>query len=363
MNAHAQLLLSCLLPAAAATAAPAAAEPQGAPPAKTPSAGPTSSAGPNRFSIGLPIYWGAEVRLQGRTSANPGSTAPGTDHFYDDGYNRLDASGNAGEGGSGLPSRTGYFGYQSGSQFNATDGTLALHAGTIEGGSYERSRPLDPLPGLQLGYQRQFLQRGRWELLGEVGIAWVRQSEEDRSTRDANVSLLTDLYQTSPVDLTGRDRYAGPFEPRPGDPRIGDIPGRSVASGPGTISGWRETTLDLVPIHFGPTLELEIAQSLRLGLHAGGVILPARGALSYHETLTAPGGGSVVHRGAAQDWFTLFGWQVQGSIAWHWNERWGIQLSGRYLDAGDETVSARHRQASFDTSGLWGGQLALTRRF
>ena len=67
---------------------------------------------------------------------DPGAATPGTDHNYDDGYNRVDSSGNAG-------GMTSDWGYQNGSQYNAVNGTIRMNSAqtTINPAASSATRP------------------------------------------------------------------------------------------------------------------------------------------------------------------------------------------------------------------------------
>ena len=67
-----------------------------------------------RWRVHAGVSWitGLEIGCVVAAPADP-STAPLTDRDYDDGFNRVDATNNLGDGPDGpLPSRTGYFAFE-----------------------------------------------------------------------------------------------------------------------------------------------------------------------------------------------------------------------------------------------------------
>jgi hypothetical protein len=89
-----------------------------------------------RIEAGPSIWLKTRVAYGATASADPATTAR-TDRFYDDGFNRVDASGNLGDGSFGpLPSRTGFFGFTSDSQVDLRAGTLSLRKVGLGDGIY-----------------------------------------------------------------------------------------------------------------------------------------------------------------------------------------------------------------------------------
>src|SRR5512137_2216574 len=76
-----------------------------------------------------------------------GSAVSGVDHLYDDGYNRVDASGNA-------DGSTWFWGYQNANQL--TDGnSIAMHSAVGSGNSSLKVSEDVPEGGLELVYTRE----------------------------------------------------------------------------------------------------------------------------------------------------------------------------------------------------------------
>src|SRR5688572_8212550 len=82
-----------------------------------------------RQSIGIGALDILNIKVSAGVATTPDPAfAPRSNRDYLDGFNRVDSSGNLGEGPPGLASRTGNFGFVSDSQVDLPRGTLALHA-------------------------------------------------------------------------------------------------------------------------------------------------------------------------------------------------------------------------------------------
>ena len=106
-------------------------------------AAPAEPAGRARWHLeaGPALWLNAKLAFGATADADPALAAP-ANRTYDDGFNRIDSSGNLGDGSGGiLPSRTGNFGFLSDSQVNVTAGTLAMHVTRPVGEYLGKTRP------------------------------------------------------------------------------------------------------------------------------------------------------------------------------------------------------------------------------
>src|SRR3954463_5137558 len=117
---------------------------------------------PNRLSLGARFGMNFKAAFGNSAVVDPGPAAAGANHNYNDGYVRVDSSGNAG----GL---TWNWGYQNASQ--VVGDTMEFHAVQAEAitGSGDRKGSGNPQWGAELIYQRiigriAFLPSARWGL-------------------------------------------------------------------------------------------------------------------------------------------------------------------------------------------------------
>lgn len=99
---------------------------------------------------GPSLWLNTRVTFGANAGADP-AAGPKSDRFYDDGFNRVDASGNLGDGSFGpLASRTGYFGFSNDSQVDLRAGTLALRRVRLAGVTiWRRRRRRSNRPGMR----------------------------------------------------------------------------------------------------------------------------------------------------------------------------------------------------------------------
>src|SRR5204863_732465 len=122
--------------------------------------------------------------LPGGATVNPGPATGGTDHTYNDGYVRVDSSGDAG-------GVTWNWGYQKDSQ--VVGDTLQFHATQSDSASSGSDNITDdPQYGIELIYQRvtgSFSSSGNWGL--EAGFGYT---DLDIRGSAGTGSLTTDTF-------------------------------------------------------------------------------------------------------------------------------------------------------------------------
>lgn len=206
-----------------------------------------------------PTYWTRTKLTYGANGVVDPSTAAKTDRTYDDGFNKVDASGNLGDGtATGLPSRTGNFGFISDSQVDLKAGTLALHRTSALGGLYRDAGNTAERPSWQVNLRLSLadvkLDRRDWGV--EAGLDWARFKDASSGPVAASVRVLTDTYALGGV-VPQRAPYSGRFSPLPGDQRIGDTPTRSIATVAGTLNGSRSFSAKTTVFRVGGWWELK----------------------------------------------------------------------------------------------------------
>lgn len=192
------------------------------------------------IDAGPSIWLNSKISFGANNKADP-SSGPKSDRLYDDGYNRVDASGNLGDGiGGTLSSRTGYFGFTNNNQVDLKAGVLSMHRSQPAEGSYQNCTNIAKQPSWQ-GTLRLVLGGGAnglraWGIEG--GVDFATYNFLSRDTKPITVRVLTDQYQLGGV-VPQPAIYQGSFSPSPGSQRIGDIPTRSISFRDGAIVGTR----------------------------------------------------------------------------------------------------------------------------
>ena len=132
-----------------------------------------------------PTYWTRTRLTYGANASVDPSTAAKTDRTYDDGFNKVDASGNLGDGtATGLASRTGNFGFISDSQVDLKAGTLALHRTSALDGIYRDAG--------------NTAERPSWQVNLRLSLADVKGISEAEVQRVHKAALLIDTHNDVP---------------------------------------------------------------------------------------------------------------------------------------------------------------------
>jgi hypothetical protein len=319
---------------------------------------------PSRWQLQASANWwlGAKVQYGAAAALDP-SAAAKTDRFYDDGFNRVDASGNLGDGSAtGLPSRTGYFGFSSDSQVDLRAGTLALHQLRVAPGDYGAARNSRRPPGIDLAVRLSLAREDAkrdWGL--ELGVDWQKLRQTSGAPASANLRLLTDTYQLGGV-VPQRAPYAGRFAPLPGDQRIGDVPARTITTVGGTLDGQRSFTSRITMVHLGPWIQLlgqnrepwhRDAQRWSVDARAALALLSQKGEIKLSEqlrtsSLTPAAAVTASGSRSRDDLALLLGLRARRLL----NERWSLGATIDYLGGSKFTVPGGARFARIDTTSI-----------
>jgi hypothetical protein len=326
-------------------------------------AGPVFGAGPARWHVeaGPSVWLGVDVQYGANALPDP-SAAAKTDRSYDDGYNRVDASGNLGDGAAGpLATRTGYFGFSTDSQVNLQTGTLALHRAQTAPGFSQGTQHPDTRPGVSVNGRLSLgsTEVGRRDWGFEAGLDYARFNQSSNGAESAAIRLLTDTYALGGV-VPQRAPYNGRFSPLPGDQRIGDTPTRAITTVAGTANGTRSFRAKTSVLRLGGWFEVipsgpAVAASERdhwsLLAHAGPALVFTRADFSVDEQLQVSGlaaGPRVVDAASRRrtDIGGFAGLKARRTIG----ERCALLVWGDYLAGGKLTVAGASRFARLDLS-------------
>lgn len=316
------------------------------------------------IEAGPSLWLNTEIEYVASVPADPAATAR-ADRVYDDGFNRVDASGNVGDGPGGpLASRTGYFGFSSDSQVDLRNGTLSLHQLSAAEGAYVASRRPERRPGVMISarYAVGELGAARRAWGFEAGLDYAKLKRTSEGSEPASLRLLTDVYQLGGV-VPQRAPYAGRFSPLPGDQRIGDVPSRSISAVAGTATGQRSFNAETWAVRLGAWVELlparpEVAAGERnrwsLLAHGGPMLLSARGNLMIDErlqTASGPAGVRVTERGSRRRQFIggFAGLKVRRALG----GRTALVVSGDFVHGPRLSVAAGARRARLDLSNTF----------
>ena len=298
---------------------------------------------PNRFSFGP--NFGMNLKADFYNNVNPGPAAGGANHNYNDGYVRVDSSGDAG----GL---TTYWGYQNASQ--AAGGNVNFHA--IQGGA--SSATDNPQYGGEFIYQRvignlPFLS-GDWGLEAGFGFTELDLKENLSGT----VPVTTDAYLLA--GLPPGPGYNGTFQ-GPGA-LLGDTPTRSATSA--TMTGYRKLSGELFSLRVGPFAEWNFSDKFSLAASVGLTLAPAMVDYDFSESATlAGGGGVIVANGHSSKTKLLYGPYVGAMLRYDFSKCWGVYVGARFQNLTDLNQSAGGRTARLDPAATIYATAGVTWKF
>lgn len=297
---------------------------------------------PNQFRFNARFMLNAEADFKTLPStlppqSNPGPETGGTqDRFYDDGYVRVDSTGNLG-------GTTGFWGYQAPGQVDATADTLAMHSTLTSLNPDVTGVSDDPGYGGELSYSRQLGVFGGagWGI--EAGLGYVYLRLEDNSSLNAPVTTLTDIYSLGGI-LPPPAPYSGSFNTA--DPRIGSTPIRSAVTNLALTTGERVLDSDIYTARLGPYFDIPMGSGLNLRIGGGAAMALVRSEFSIRETTVLGGSTSATFSGHDLEEDFLFGVYAMGLLSYpvssHWDVFAGAQWSA--LEDFDQQTGGREAQ-------------------
>jgi len=283
--------------------------------------------------------------------ASPFSPQPvggGQEYEYEDGYVRVDASGNAG-------GVTTNWGYSDASQYDPSGtGSIAFNLTRSLGNGSARETE-DVSPGFEIfGYYEM---GGIAPIGGRVltwglrtGIHYANLSADGRGMISSDVERLTDRFNLGGV-IPPSAGYAGTF----GGPGalISDVPTRSTAVivDGALVSGELDLNLDMVTLSAGPYIEIPLRENVSLFAEAGLSLSVARGEYDFGSVTSISGLGSQISRGNNTRTMLLPGFFTGLSATWQLTDRFSLQGSARYQYIDRFDVDAAGSSASFSFDG------------
>jgi len=309
---------------------------------------------PSRLNkIGLSYRMGMNITvdfqdLGGLQLSDPGpATGSAYNRNYDNGYNRVDSSGNAG----GL---TWYWGYQNDLSHQGSTFTLQSEStpATATSGKYEDY----PQSGVELTYGRELRRGKRWRLGAEGGFGCNAISIKDEQTVKYFVNRTSDSFALGSV-IPPLAPYMGTFE-GPG-PLISSSltpDNRSVAvlSEAATIIGTRKVESDLFTLRLGPYLEVPLGRKFAATLNGGLILAVADTKFSFSETVLISDPLYSINltsaRRSGSDWETdfLVGGYAGANLSYAVSDRVGVFAGAMFQSAGQSLNAAKGKKSVLD---------------
>jgi len=282
----------------------------------------------NRFGLSYRAGFNVSARFKnvaGLTHVNdPGPATGGANHNYDDGYNRVDNTGNN-HGGT---LATWNWGYEKASQVNGTS-DIFMHS-TSSVGESSTGADADAQMGAELSYSRQFGRFGKvlWGVQGAFSYTDLNIKDSDPQSRPVN--LITDRYDLGGITAP-QPPYQGSFE-GPG-PVTGDVPNRTEAAA--FAGGTRKLGADIYGLRLGPYIEFPVAKRLSVSASTGLSLAFVQSDFRFEETVVPALGAAVLRTARCSADDVLASLYVTADLHYTINDKWSAFAGVQYHYLGD----------------------------
>ena len=270
-------------------------------------------------------------------ATNPGADAAGTDHIYDDGYNRVDSSLN-------YDNKTVYWGYRDASQYDKDAGTLTMNSSrtTLDAGSSSETGE-DIQPALELYWQTDLTENKRWNFGVRAALRWQNIRLDNHVMRGTTIDTISDTYSLNGNVPPGAS-FSG-VEDGYGYALLDDRPNRleTSAAGPSVLAT-RKLNANLFGLDVGPTASLNIIEDLSVVASAGGTVAWMQSHFSYSDGDLASG--------SSTDGKCLLGVYTGIDLQYKFSDRWGVFAGASYnlLQDFDQHDDGRSAELQFGNS-------------
>ena len=290
--------------------------------------------------VGLNIS--ANFSMNGPFTISGNNPAAGN---YDDGYVH---PGNNAFG------QTSSWGYNSANQYNAADGTLAMHSATSFSAAGSSKEDGGPFPGFDMVYGDNLWYWKHARVGWELGFSLLPVTIKDSSPVSATVNQTTYTFGTGGIVLP-QAPYQGGFGGQA--PTIPDTPESTSTQtlGNGTVTGTQQLDVMIYALRLGPSFYWDLNEYLGLSLGAGPAVGLVSGNYKYNEIVSA-GGISSPNHGEFNSTQVTFGGYVNGTLMYHVINDADFYLSAQYMPMGSTTFSDGGRDGKLNL----GGQIYLS---
>ena len=288
-----------------------------------------------------------QIKLRGSLAVSGKSPGPlgvhGANHEFDDGYVRVDDTGNA-------LGQTSNWGYNNASQSDGA-GTLSMHSANSVNATGSQDLDSQFSVGAELAYGQTLKQWERTRLGWEFGFGYLPITLESGGSPIAGtVNRTTYTFSTGSIVVPGAPYNGGASGIGPTISDVATLGNTTNVNA--TISDLGTLDADLFTFRLGPTFFYDL--SSRVGLSAS--VGPAVGLLSeefsfnsvlHYDDGTAP--GHVKGRFSQTD--IVYGGYISVMGTFHVEANGDVYLGVQYMPMSTSTFSKGGRQASVDLSG------------
>jgi hypothetical protein len=290
----------------------------------------------NRLSLSYRMGMNIKVDFK-KLGGYPRMTDPGPDtgstynRGYDNGYNKLDISGNAG-------GMTWNWGYQNPGSVSAD--TISLQSSASANNVSTGNQRDDPQHGFELSYQRELYRKPKWQAGVEAAFAFSPISVSDSQTLYGDVKRITDTYSLGGI-VPPLAPYQGTFQ-GPG-PLISSSPDRlrTFITDHAIVYGKRTLDSDIYLFRLGPYAEIPIYKKLSAIISGGLTLAVADSTFSYSESVTINGVGTARRSSSGSQTDFLAGGYVGMALSYAISEKVSAFAGFQYQAAGTAVTDSK----------------------
>ena len=288
------------------------------------------------FRIGAVVGLNISANFSSKIT-RPNNAANG---IYDDGYVRVDDTGNAG-------GFTSYWGFNNQSQYNPVNQTLTMHSVNSYSGSSSGS---GVFPGLDLAYGGEVWDWGRTRIGWDLGFVLLPISITEGGM-SASVSQTTYTFNTGGITWPGAPGpYQGPFNSA-GNPTISTNHTTVNSTDTESIAGSHSLDVMLYSLRLGPSLYWDLNEKWGLSAGVGPAVGLVSGSMKFDETV-----GTVRNRGQIDATDFVYGGYANATLLYHVETGGDLFLGAQFMSLSDATISGGGREGRLNL----GGQVYVT---
>jgi len=294
---------------------------------------------------------GAMVGLNISANFNLNGTLPTSgplQGIFNDGYVRPDGTG----------ANTGFWGYNSASQYDAASQTLTMQATSSfspTSGANVKQEGSD-FVGFDMAYGGNIWAWGKARIGWELGFGLLPISFTDSHAIPVTVNQSTYIFDTHGIDMPGAP-YAGTLGGL-GEPILPVQPSQVTTPAPigaGNITGSRKLDVMLYTMRLGPSVFWDMNEYFGLSAGAGPAVGIVSGNYNFDETITISG-ASTPNQGQIDATDIVYGGYVNASLMYHAVPNGDFYVGVQYMSLGDATFSGGGREGRLNL----GGQLYIS---
>ncbi|HYG21705.1 MAG TPA: hypothetical protein VEH04_02900 [Verrucomicrobiae bacterium] len=264
----------------------------------------------------------------------------GQNHLFDDGYVRVDRTGNSG-------GYTTFWGYERPDQVQSGQ-LLFQSTSSFEAASKASGDDEAPYLGFELAYGGIIWRGERMRIGWEFGFGLLPITISDDSRFSATVQQNTYAFDLPGGVIPPSAPYNGSASGEQ-QPLLGDV-GTLVDAGDPmqvNVTGSRELEVILYAFRLGPTLYFDLHPAVGLTVGAGPAVGLVTGNYRYNELIA----GETRNRGDFDASEFLFGGYINAMLTYHAARNGDFYLGAQYMPLGSAEFSESGRTAKLDLSG------------